>query len=491
MRGMGPGPAAARRVLGSSRWRIVGWLMLVVLAVLVVTVVAARQVLLSRLDERLDLELRGELAELRLLAEQGADPVTGNAFPDAESLLLLNLERSIPDRNETMFVVVDGVVVARSADEPPARLDLDPGLVASVDDIDRTVFGSTQTSAGEARWAAVPVTVEDDGSRGVFVVALFADREAADVDEAVRLLLLVSLGTLVIGGALAWFVAGRVLAPLHEVSETARTITHTDLGARIPVPEGASDGDDIAELSRTFNEMLDRLEEAFASQREFVDDAGHELRTPLTVVRGHLETLDPSDPAQVATVRALLLDETERMSRLVADLQTLTKAGRPDFLQRGELDLVLLVDELLVKSSALADRRWGVGRCDDAVVDVDRHRITQAVLQLADNAVRHTGAADRISLGAAADDGTLRIWVDDSGPGIPVEDRSLVLRRFAHGPGSAGAGLGLSLVQAIAVAHGGRVEIGDSPLGGARIALVIPGCATLAPADDDSEVVVS
>jgi signal transduction histidine kinase len=322
-------------------------------------------------------------------------------------------------------------------------------------------------------------------------VAIFADREAADVGEVVRLLVLVSFGTLVVGGALAWVVAGRVLAPVREVRDTARAITDTDLGARIPVADDASEDDDLAQLARTFNEMLDRLERAFSSQREFVDDAGHELRTPLTVVRGHLETLDASDTAQVAAVRTLVLDETERMARLVADLQTLTKAGRPDFLRREDVDLVALLDDLLVKSSALADRRWELGTVPEAVVRVDRHRVTQAVLALADNAAKNTATSDRIEFGASIDRHDLRVWVDDSGPGIPGPDRALVMRRFAHEPRSSGSGLGLSIVEAIAVAHGGRVDIGDAPLGGARVALVLPGVVTRSPDGDGSKVVRS
>ena len=123
--------------------------------------------------------------------------------------------------------------------------------------------------------------------------SLSAERD--EVEEAVRLAALVLLSVLLIASALAWVVAGRVLAPLRALAETARSICETDLTRRIPV----SGRDEIAELSRTFNAMLDRLEARFASQRAFVSDASHELRTPITIVRGHLELLG-DDPARAA-----------------------------------------------------------------------------------------------------------------------------------------------------------------------------------------------
>ena len=113
------------------------------------------------------------------------------------------------------------------------------------------------------------------------------------MQDAVRLAALVLVSVLLIACALAWVVAGRILAPLHELRDTARAITETDLTRRIPV----SGDDELAELARTFNAMLDRVESAFASQRAFVSDASHELRTPITIVRGHLELLgdDPEE----------------------------------------------------------------------------------------------------------------------------------------------------------------------------------------------------
>ena len=163
------------------------------------------------------------------------------------------------------------------------------------------------------------------------------------------------ISVLLIASALAWVVAGRLLAPLRALDETARSISETDLTRRIPV----SGNDEIAELARTFNAMVDRLEGAFASQRAFVSDASHELRTPITIVRGHLELLG-DDPDERRETIALVTDELDRMSRFVDDLLLLAKAERNDFLRVDEVELGALTDELLDKAAGLGPRTWAL-----------------------------------------------------------------------------------------------------------------------------------
>ena len=187
--------------------------------------------------------------------------------------------------------------------------------------------------------------------------------------------------------AVAAWVSGRLLSPLRTLRETADEIGETDLSQRLPV----TGNDDITALTRTFNGMLDRLEAAFVGQRQFLDDAGHELKTPLTVLRGHLELLDTGSPEEVAETRELLLDEIDRMSRLVGDLILLAKSDRPDFVQpapgrpRGAHRPTWSPRPA---GSATATGR-STARADVKVV-ADEQRLTQAVLQLADNAVKHT-----------------------------------------------------------------------------------------------------
>jgi signal transduction histidine kinase len=231
--------------------------------------------------------------------------------------------------------------------------------------------------------------------------------------------------------------------------------------------------DEIAVLGRTFNEMLDRLDYAFTSQRAFMADVSHELRTPITIIRGHLETLG-DDPEERHAAVTIVTDELDRMSRLVDDLLVLARASRPDFLRVEPLDLDLLTHDLFAKARQLGDRDWGLDAVGLGLLHGDRQRLTQAVMNLADNAVRHTSLGERISIGSAVDSREARIWVRDTGPGISLADQRRIFERFTAGPRRGGAGLGLAIVRAVAEAHGGRVELDSAPGVGATFAIVIP-----------------
>lgn len=307
----------------------------------------------------------------------------------------------------------------------------------------------------------------------MLVVASLTAAARDEVESAVTIAVGVSLVVLLLASLFIWLAAGRAIAPLQALSRTAKTITDTDLSSRIPV----RGGDEIADLGRTFNGMLDRLEIAFADQKDFLTDVSHELRTPITVIRGHLETLSDS-PREREEATAVIQDELDRMSRYVDDLLLLAKAPRPDFLRLGPIDLDLFTHDLFTKARSLGDRDWRIDGTGVGIVVADPQRITQAVMNLADNAVRHTRAGDSISLGSSMIGDQARLWVRDEGPGIDPDDRERIFGRYARGnPGSGssdGAGLGLSIVRAIADAHGGRVEL-DSKLGlGSTFTIVLP-----------------
>jgi len=270
-----------------------------------------------------------------------------------------------------------------------------------------------------------------------------------------------------------WVVAGRLLAPLRLLGATARRISDSDLSDRIPT----SGHDDLSELTRTVNAMLDRLETAFDSQRLLLDDAGHELRTPLTILRGHLELLDPDDPADTAATRGLALDEVDRMHRLVDDLVTLAKAERPDFVRLAPVDVGRLTDDVLDKARTLGDRRWSIDERTPASALLDAQRITQALLQLAANAVKFSADGTTIAFGSALRDGRIRLWVRDEGHGVSPEDSARIFERFARGQagrGVEGSGLGLPIVTAIAEAHGGTIHLDSGPGRGSTFTLDLP-----------------
>lgn len=410
------------------------------------------------------------MQEFEILASQGRDPQTAEPFgTDIEAIFDTFLSRNVPDSGETALAFV-GTELYRTTPTPGPPLDARRLRRAAT--IQRPRRGTVESDSGDLRYAAVPISA--GGERlGAFVVTAEIERERQEVVDSVQVAAGVSIGVLAIASLLAWIIAGRVLAPLRELRDTARSISDTDFTRRIEV----KGHDEVAELGRTFNDMIDRLEGAFASQRAFVSDAGHELRTPITIIRGHLELLG-DDPQERADTIDVVTDELDRMSRFVDDLLTLAKSERTDFLRPGPVDLDELTEELLTKATGLAPRDWRLEGNAAGRITADRQRVTQAVMNLAHNAVQHTSEGDAVALGSALRDGEARLWVRDSGPGVPADQQQRIFERFARSGTSIrrseGAGLGLAIVRAIAEAHGGRVELDSGEGTGSVFTVVLP-----------------
>ena len=428
----------------------------------------------DRIQDAVPVAVDQELAELVEFQANGVDPATGEPFTAVPPLIREFMRRNVPASSELMLGVWDGEVQVASASSR-SELGRDPAFVAELmPKVAAGGGGTVGTRWGELYYEVLPLQAATAAEpSGAFVVAYFLDEELEQLERTMRTYAVAALLALVLVTAVAAWQAGRLLAPVRTLRETADEISETDLSRRIP----ETGNDDLTDLTRTVNAMLGRLERAFAGQRAFLDDAGHELRTPLTILQGHLEVMDGSDRDDVERTRALLLDEVQRMSRLVEDMILLTKAERPGFLAPRTVDVDLLLDAVLDKARALGDRRWVLdGRAGGTAV-VDEHRITQALVQLAQNAVKHTSRGDEIGLGAAEQGGSVVLWVRDSGPGVPDSEKSVIFRRFSRGDtalGTEGVGLGLSIVAAIAEAHGGGVRVDDVEPHGARFVMTIP-----------------
>jgi signal transduction histidine kinase len=473
-------PDRSPRVLWGIRARILVWYVVLMSAATAASVLVVSRVLTVQVDSRIDESLVQETEELRDLAK-GRDPETGEKFRgDVSRIFEVFLDRNIPVRNEALITFIDGAPYRRSDYVTPYRLDTDLELMARWGSLTAPERGRVlDTPAGSVDYLAVPLEAERQ-TYGVFVAAFFRDRELQEIRPAVLGAVGVGAVTLLIGSLLAWRVAEGVLRPVRAVSRTAQSISEGELTRRIEV----TGRDEVAALATTFNQMLERLEEAFATQRRFVDDAGHELRTPITVIRGHLELLE-EDPWERRRTLALIMDELDRMQRIVNDLLVLAKAEQPDFLNLDTVDLATLTEEIHAKTGPIADRDWRLERVGRGVVVADRQRLTQAVMQLAHNAAQHTAEADLIGLGSSVADGEARLWVRDTGAGIPRAQQDAIFRRFSRGAGgrrSEGAGIGLAIVKAIAEAHHGRVELDSRPGAGSNFALVIP---TDQPVEED------
>ena len=459
------------RIRPSFRLRVLGSLAALMVAAAIGGLLLQRAVLLRGLDQDVAASLDQEREELEDLAG-GNNPLTGQLFAgDVQAIFDTFLQRNVPEEGEVYIALVDGAAY-RTTPGASLRLDAIPELVSRWGSLTNGDRGEISTAAGPVQYLAVPLVFEGT-TRGVFVIANFIQGELDEIESAIRVEAVVSVVVLSVVILIAWFVAGRLLRPVQELTETAEAISDSDLTRRIPV-EG---DDEISRLARTFNEMLDRLEESFTAQRRFVDDAGHELRTPITIVRGHLDLLG-EDPEERRETLGLVSDELSRMARIVDDLLVLAKAEQPDFTRLEPVELADLTTELLVKSRSLGPRGWKLDACAEGNIQIDPQRVTQAILNLARNAVEHTNPGAEIGLGSAWGDGEVRVWVRDTGTGIDPAEQESIFERFARGRSgrrSDGAGLGLSIVRTIATAHGGRVELESEPGRGATFTMVLPG----------------
>jgi signal transduction histidine kinase len=426
---------------------------------------------LARVDDAVTEALTTQIAEFRGILEN-VDPATGEPWADVDAAIAAGVARQVPNRYQDVAGLVDGVVVYRPRESEPPQIEDEPALLAAVDGLSEPALGEVEGNAGLLRWAALPVTVQGDPRAGLLLAAVDVGPQRAAVWEQMRIYATASVITLVVVGLVGWVLAGRLLRPLRDLRDTAERISETDLAQRLTV-EGS---DEISDLSETFNGMLDRLETAFDDQRRFLDDAGHELRTPLTIVSGHLQVMDSHDPADVDDSRALVLDEVARMARLVNDLIVLAKSERPDFVQPEQVDLARLVPRALDTARGLADRQWSVHPGPSLLVDADGERVTQALLQLGTNAVRHTTPGDTITFGWHREAGHAVVWVADTGPGFGDQDPYALFERFARGnrPRGEGTGLGLAIVASIAAAHGGRAIARHADTGGAQVEVHLP-----------------
>jgi signal transduction histidine kinase len=431
-----------------------------------------RQILFERVEERIKSSLQQEIQEFRQL-RKGKNPINGQPFgDDITALFDVFLSRNIPDDDEFLITLVNGQFYKSSPEALPVPIQADSQLVQHWAKLTEEEQGEQNTSVGTVLYLAKPIK---SGGKplGVFVVANATGSEQQEVHESVLVVVKVTLAVMAVASILAWVAAGRVLAPLRLVTDTAHSISETDLARRIPV-RGSGE---IAELTTTFNEMLDRLQVAFTSQRDFINDAGHELRTPITIIRGHLELLG-DDPDEQRETLELVMDELDRMSRFVDDLILLAKAERLDFLHPETVEVSSLVEELFAKVQALAQRDWQLESNNFGYIVADRQRLTQAIMNLVQNATQHTSESDTIAIGAAIRKRYVWFWVRDTGEGIAPTDQQRIFERFARLANSRrrseGAGLGLSIVRAIAQAHGGGVKLQSQLAQGSTFTIIIP-----------------
>ena len=294
--------------------------------------------------------------------------------------------------------------------------------------------------------------------------------------DSIRTLVWVAVPVLTLGAAaLAWLLTGRALRPVHDMTAQVGEISGGSLHERVPEP---ATGDEIAELARTMNAMLDRLEVDDQRLRQFVSDASHELRSPVAVLRSEAEVA-AREPGQT-TVDELadgVLEETARLQRIVEDLLVLARGEERQGGGRSEID----VDDIVLTEAARRRRLpvFTTGVSAGRVLGTT-DGVARVVTHLLDNAARH--GTTQVAVGVSTDGRTVTLAVDDDGPGIDVADRSRIFERFARLDDArtrdqGGAGLGLAVVAETVRGMRGSVVVEDSPLGGARLVVRWPSAA--------------
>ncbi len=369
-----------------------------------------------------------------------------------------------------------GAELADSAPPDSPALSISPEDLAAAD---RHGHAITEFAAGGDvfRLTVEPVNLSD-GSRVGYVAWADSTRPLRDVLTTVGATLVLG-GVLVVSLALVGglVLARRALAPVADVTETARAISLSgDFAARV---EGGRSGDEVGDLAVAFNEMLAALEENHQALQRFLGDASHQLRTPLTTIRANLDLAARPDlpEGEREAILSDARDEAERMGRLIGDLLSLARAesgARLEF-QPVEVDAVL-VESVRRQRQAAQHVRMSVAAVEPAVVDGDRDRLRELFGILLDNAARYTPVGGTVVAGLEVHDGRAIVRVEDSGIGLDTTDSERIFERLYRGARAreirpSGTGLGLAIAHWIVESHGGTIELANRD-GGGTVAIV-------------------
>lgn len=483
-----------RAELRSVRFRVLATVLGFLAAGLFVAGTATLALDLRNLNSRVSEDLLLQSGRLQDLVDQGVPG--GGAYTSLDELFTAFLQGDAPGRYESVMASVNGGNIFLPAGGQPADLGVPQILdtARAEGQVGRTVLRDITLDGRPVRLAIASVSLSGDTAGGLLVAANEIGRQREQMLASFGTFGMASLATLLLAGAVGFTVTGRLLDPVRRLRQATEAITFEDLKTRVAVPPG---DDDVTQLATDFNRMLDRLETGITDQRQFVDDASHELRTPLTIIGGHLQLLQAGDPRDVSDTQVLLLEELDRMQSLVDELLLLARSARPDFVHLDWIDADSFLLAAMDRIKVLADRRWQIDCLPGGWFRADRNRLTQAVEQLAANAVQATSRRDVISIGAAwtiPDTGApysgdqdepcaagIDIWVADSGCGISADDQERIFHRFARAGvsrGKEGAGLGLPIVKAIAEAHGGTLQVNSQVNAGSKFVLALPGGST-------------
>ncbi|RNC72242.1 MAG: HAMP domain-containing protein [Desulfuromonadales bacterium] len=407
--------------------------------------------------------------ELLTVAEAVASPTLEPFRRAGPSVFDQVLEDFIGTRLSGKYVqVMDGSGRVTASSKSVEELRIPYGSSASRRAAEGKVTYETKVNLGLYPVRTITYPMMDGGRLAQVVQVGTSLKGVAETLEKVILVFAVSIPlSLLLWSVGGWFLAGRALKPVDLITRSARKITAENLSHRLEV---ANPQDEIGRLAQTFNDTLERLENAFTRVRRFSADVSHELRTPLTILRGETEVglRWAREPDEFRELFRSNLEEINRMSQIIEALLELSRAEEGGLrLELAELDLDGHLAEL-VQQSRLIEPEKGLRITftahEPVAIRGDWLRLRQVFMNLLDNAVKYTSAGGEVSVVLDSCNGYARVMVVDSGSGIPSDDLSHIFERFyrvdkARNRADGGCGLGLSLARLFTEAHGGRIEV--------------------------------
>jgi len=388
--------------------------------------------------------------------------------------LLFNIVVTVFDRSGKE--VATSKNLARSI---PLRPDILEAVLRGRSRVDDLEVEMTQGRATPFRALAFPVMIDNRVSYLVRVMTPLSSLKATMSELRFILFLILPLA-IIFSGFSAWFLAGVTLRPVKNIINTARQISAENLKTRIVLPPRR---DEICLLADTFNQMLDRLDQTFTSQREFIENFSHEINTPLAIIKGELEVTLKKIRSVKEYESALhsSLEEIDRIIKVVEDLLTLARLEAETLTPSPEVfSLAGLVQEVTAEMDVLA-RKKGlqilIDKLPDLQVPGDRDKLKRVFINLLDNALKFTPAGGRIEVAMEEEAGLARVRLADSGPGMTEEQLKHIFDRFYRGnreDSLPGSGLGLNIARSIIEAHKGKIEVRSAPGEGSVFSVYLP-----------------
>ena len=451
-----------RRLVLSARTRLTLWYVTLVATTLIglgsVGLWLVRQELYNNADEVLRSKATAVTTEIEIedgrLVFDNADDDHNDADEDASLMVGLDAVRIWDANRQPIF------------HHPP--IESVPALAPRV--LNAAFADREQFERIHANGTSYRFFVQSIHHRGEIVGAVAVGRSEAEINALLVRLRILGLAGLVVALVAAWaggtFLAARALRPVDLITRAAEQIGAEDLSLRL---EHRGVDDELGRLTSAFNGMIDRLERAFQRQQRFTADASHELRTPLAVIRSLAEIAltSPRDEAYDTKTYSSICEESERLTRLVESLLTLARAdeGHLPMLVGVDLDEVAMdAAARIVERARRQNVTLSIVPSDGSEVRGDSSLLTQLVLNLLDNALRHTSGGGRITLSVAPADDGVTLAVTDTGSGIPAENLPRLFERFyrvdqARSRSVGGFGLGLAICEWIARVHDGKLTV--------------------------------